>query len=72
VEPGRGIRLKKKIGDDLQRETSVAVRQACLDITSANRARIKSVTAEATSYGLVQITISYDDLTLGTEGILVI
>lgn len=66
AEPGRGVRLSKKITDDSPRQNDVAVRSACAHITDAKRAVIKNVKTETTSSGLAQITISYDDLTLGT------
>jgi hypothetical protein len=72
VDPTKGILLPKKIGDDLQRQARASVVAACKHVTDAKRARINDVNAEVLQTGRVRITISYDDLTLGTKGTLVV
>ncbi len=68
----KGILLPQKVTDDLQRQVRTAVVTACKHITDAGRAVITNVVAEVLQTGRVQITVSYDDLTIGERGNVVI
>lgn len=72
VARDRGIRPPRKITEDVDRQMRNAVTDATRSITDAGRARIKNIAVVVLGTGRVQTTISYDDLTLGEEGVLVV
>lgn len=63
--PAFGIKLPKKIDENIGRLVKIAVVAATRHITSVGRARINGVTTTQLNTGLVQILVEYDDLVDG-------
>lgn len=72
VEPLRGVLLTKKITADFQRRARTSVAIACKHITDARRAIITAVSVDLLDTGRVQYAVSYDDLTTGEQGNVVV